>query len=69
MSNISGPVAGGQEILSHLLDSECDPANPYVIELHCRKIQFSWERAIDGRWEGNEWIPSTYIFTDFMVTV
>lgn len=67
MSNISGPIVGAQTILSMVLDNDCNPPNPFVIDLCCKQLSFKWERVVSGYWNGERWIHGSYIFTDLMV--
>lgn len=53
------------EIVAAILDNECDPPNPYVIQLHCAEVKFNWTRIVEGHWDRanpskHVWIPGQY---------
>ena len=66
-SDFSGPLVGAQTILSVVLDNECDPPNPFVISLHCKRLNFTWERVTPGNWNGDKWVHGSYIFSDLKI--
>lgn len=50
-------------LVAAILDGDCDPKNPLVIELHCVKILIYWERIRHGYWNDSEWVDGVYEYT------
>lgn len=50
------------DLVAAILDNECEPENPFVIELHCTQIFIYWTRIESGRWDGVIWIPGVYSY-------
>lgn len=57
-----------KDLVATILDNECDPSNPYEIQLHCKQILVFWDKKCGGKWSENEsrWIPGQY---DYIIKV